>query len=66
MVVAYKGQIYLLAEHRPAKFEQIDQTGLREAGYGPEDFKCVTPHAGRETAFRQVVMAFQETVTVFR
>jgi hypothetical protein len=37
MVVAYKGQIYLLAEHRPAKFEQIDQTGLR--GYGPEDFE---------------------------
>jgi hypothetical protein len=35
MVVAYK----LLAEHRPAKFEQIDQTGLREAGYGPEDFE---------------------------
>jgi hypothetical protein len=22
----------------PAKFKQIDQTGLREAGYGPEDF----------------------------
>jgi hypothetical protein len=35
MVVAYK----VLAEHRPAKFEQIDQTGLREAGYGPEDFE---------------------------
>jgi hypothetical protein len=34
-VVAYK----VLAEHRPAKFEQIDQTGLREAGYGPEDFE---------------------------
>jgi hypothetical protein len=38
-VPAYKGQLYLLAEHRPAKFEQIDQTGLREAGYGPEDFE---------------------------
>jgi hypothetical protein len=35
MVVAYQ----VLAEHRPAKFEQIDQTGLREAGYGPEDFE---------------------------
>jgi hypothetical protein len=35
MVVAYK----LLAEHRPAKFEQIDQTGPREAGYEPEDFE---------------------------
>jgi hypothetical protein len=66
MVVAYEGQIYLLAEHRPTKFEQIDQTGQREAGYGPEDFERVTPHAGRETAFRQVVMAFQETVTLFR
>jgi hypothetical protein len=28
MVVAYK----VLPEHRPAKFEQIDQTDLREAG----------------------------------
>ena len=39
IVVAYKGQLYLLAEHWPAKFEQIDQTGLHEAGYGPEDFE---------------------------
>jgi hypothetical protein len=39
IVVAYKGQLYLLAEHRPAKFEQIDRTGLHEAGYGPEDFE---------------------------
>jgi hypothetical protein len=38
-VVAYKGQLYLLAEHWTAKFEQIDQTGLHEAGYGPEDFE---------------------------
>jgi hypothetical protein len=53
MVVAYKGQIYLLAEHRATKFEQIDQIGLPETGYGPDDFECVTPHAGRETAFRQ-------------
>jgi hypothetical protein len=57
-VATYKGQIYLFAEHRPAKFKQIDKTGLREAGYGPEDFGCVAPYAGRETAFRQVVMAF--------
>jgi hypothetical protein len=35
MAVAYK----VLAEHRPAKFEQIDQTGLRAAGYGPEAFE---------------------------
>ena len=35
MVVAYKGQHYLLPEHRPAKFERINQTGLHEAGYGP-------------------------------
>ena len=53
MVVAHRGQLYLLPEHKPAKFERIDQTGLREAGYGPEDFERVTPHAGRETAFRQ-------------
>jgi hypothetical protein len=39
MVVAYKGQLYLLPEHRPAKFENIDQTGLHEAGYGPDDFE---------------------------
>ena len=61
-----RGKSTLLDEHRPAKFKQIDRTGLREAGYGPEDFTCVTPHAGRETAFRQIVIAFQETVTVFR
>ena len=36
MVVAYKGQHYLLPEHRQAKFEQNDQIGLHEAGYGPE------------------------------
>jgi hypothetical protein len=35
MVVAIKGQLYLLPEHRPAKFEPIDQDGLYEAGYGP-------------------------------
>ena len=39
MVVAYKGQLYLLPEARPAKFENIDQTGLHEAGYGPDDFE---------------------------
>jgi hypothetical protein len=33
-----KGRIYLLRKPPPAKFEQIDQTGLPEAGYGPEDF----------------------------
>jgi hypothetical protein len=38
-VVAEKGQLHRLAEHRPAKFEQIDQTGLRASGYGPEDFE---------------------------
>ena len=36
MVVAIKGQLYLLPEHRPAKFENIDQDGLHEA---PEDFE---------------------------
>ena len=36
MVVAYKGQLYLLLYHRPAKFEYIDQTGLHEAG---DDFE---------------------------
>ena len=39
MIVAYKGQLYLLPEHRPAKFERIDHDGLREAGYGPDDFE---------------------------
>ena len=39
MVVAYKGQLYLLSEHRPAKFENIDTQGLHEAGYGPDDFE---------------------------
>ncbi len=39
MVVAYKGQLYLLPEHRPAKFERIDNDGLHEAGYGPDDFE---------------------------
>jgi hypothetical protein len=39
MVVAIKGQLYLLPELRPAKFERIDHDGLAEAGYGPEDFE---------------------------
>jgi hypothetical protein len=39
MVVAYKERLYILPEHRPAKFENIDQEGLHEAGYGPEDFE---------------------------
>ena len=32
-------QLYLLPEPGPAKFENIDQDGLHEAGYGPGDFK---------------------------
>jgi hypothetical protein len=39
MVVALKGQLYLLHEHRPAKYERIDHEGLHEAGYGPDDFE---------------------------
>jgi hypothetical protein len=39
LMVAIKGQLYLLPEHRPAKFENIDQDGLHEAGYGPDDFE---------------------------
>jgi hypothetical protein len=37
--VAHKRQLHLMPEHRSAKFEQIDQTGLREAVYAPEDFE---------------------------
>jgi hypothetical protein len=51
-----KGQLYLLPEHRPAKFERIDSDGLHEAGYGPDDFderpgnrlalrRCIGRHA---------------------
>jgi hypothetical protein len=32
IVVAYKGQLYLLAEHRPAKFENIDTQGRTRRG----------------------------------
>jgi hypothetical protein len=32
LMVAIKGQLYLLSEHRLAKFENIDQDGLHEAG----------------------------------
>ena len=39
MVVALKGQLYLLPEHRPQKFEHVDYDGLHEAGYGPDDFE---------------------------
>ena len=39
MVVAIKGQLYLLPEQRPTKFEHIDHDGLNEAGYGPDDFE---------------------------
>jgi hypothetical protein len=35
MVVAIKGQLYLLSEHRPAKFERVDHDGLNEAGTDP-------------------------------
>jgi hypothetical protein len=38
-VVAINGQLYLLPEPRPAKFEHIDHDGLSEAGYGPDDFE---------------------------
>jgi hypothetical protein len=34
-----RGNSYLLPEPGPAKFENIDQDGLHEAGYGPEDFE---------------------------
>jgi hypothetical protein len=51
IVVAYKGQLHLLPEHKPAKFERIDQTGLREAGYGPEDFECVSLTPGGKRRF---------------
>jgi hypothetical protein len=36
LVVAYKGQLYLLPEPRPSRFEHIDDQGLIEAGYGPD------------------------------
>jgi hypothetical protein len=39
MMVAYKGMLYLLPEHRPARFERVDDEGLHEAGYGPDDFE---------------------------
>jgi hypothetical protein len=30
----YHGQLYLLPEPRPARFERVDHQGLNEAGYG--------------------------------
>ena len=39
LMVAIKGQLYILPEPGPAKFENIDQDGLHDAGYGPEDFE---------------------------
>ena len=39
IVVAYKGQLYLLAEHRPAKFEQHRPDWPARGGDGPEDFE---------------------------
>jgi hypothetical protein len=38
-VVVIKGQLYLLPEPRPAKFEHIDHDGLSEAGYAPDVFE---------------------------
>ena len=32
MVEAHKGQLYLLPEHRPAKFQRIDNDGLTRDG----------------------------------
>jgi hypothetical protein len=39
MVVAIKGQLYLLPEARPSRFERVDHDGLNEAAYGPDDFE---------------------------
>ncbi len=39
MVVAHKGQLYLLPEHQPAKFERFDNDGLYEAGCGADDLE---------------------------
>ena len=39
LMVAIKGQLYLLPEPGPAKFENIDQDGRHEADYGAEDFE---------------------------
>ena len=39
MVVAHKGVLYLLPEQRPARFVHVDDEGLHEAGYGPDDFE---------------------------
>jgi hypothetical protein len=33
-VVAINGQLYLMPEPRPQRFERIDHDGLNEAGYG--------------------------------
>ncbi len=35
MVEAHKGQLYLLPEHRPAKFQRIDNDGLTRRITGP-------------------------------
>jgi hypothetical protein len=35
MVVAINGQLYLLLEHRPAKFERIDHDGFARRAVGP-------------------------------
>jgi hypothetical protein len=37
MVVAIKGQLYLLPEARPSRFERVDHDGFNEAGYGPDE-----------------------------
>jgi hypothetical protein len=39
LVVAIDGQLYLMPEPRPQRFERIDHDGLHEAGYGPDDFE---------------------------
>jgi hypothetical protein len=39
LVVAIDGQLYLMSEPRPQRFERIDHQGLNEAGYGPDDFE---------------------------
>jgi hypothetical protein len=38
-VVPIKGQLNLLPELLPAKFERIDHDGLNETGYGANDFE---------------------------
>ncbi len=63
MVEAHKGQLYLLPEHRPAKFQRIDNDGLTRRITGPT---TSNDRAGHRPASRCCTSSRERTVLCHR